>query len=129
MKGKALMSVVHNVGFWTRRKSPELLLAGGIVAAGGAIFLAVKATLKLEGVVKQSNNNIKVVKDKMATGEYDSKVLKKTLQSLRKKRGKNRKIIFACGGGIRSFDIGLTWVTQDNEGQKRSISGGIHNTR
>lgn len=79
MKGKTLMSVVHKVGFWTRRKSPELLLAGGIVAAGGAIFLAVKATLKLEGVVKQSNNNIKVVKDKMATGEYDSKVLKKDL--------------------------------------------------
>ena len=85
MKGKKIMSVIHKVGFWTRRKSPELLLASGIIAAGGAIFLAIKATLKLEGVVKQSNAKIKFVKDKMAdedklaTGEYDIKLLKRDL--------------------------------------------------
>lgn len=57
--------IFNRVGFWTKQKSPELLVAGSIVAAAGSIILAIKATPKAEQLLKITNNDILVIKEKM----------------------------------------------------------------
>lgn len=65
-------SFLNKVGFWSKRKSPEILVAGAIVAAAGSIVLAVRATPKAEVVVKQANNEIKRIKTDMNDGNLIS---------------------------------------------------------
>lgn len=82
---KPVAKMSHNVGFWAKKNSPELLIAGSILAAAGSVFLAVKATLKVEPVIKKANNDITTIKvkmkdnDKLASGEYTLPALKKEL--------------------------------------------------
>jgi hypothetical protein len=77
--------VFSRVGFWTRRKSPELLVAGAIVAAAGSIVLAIKATPKAEVVLQKANKDIKQIKadmnddNKIANQEYSVALGKKEL--------------------------------------------------
>ena len=61
----AVTHTAHKVGFWTRRKSPELLIASSILAAMASILLASKATLRAESIVGVSNKKIAKVKEKM----------------------------------------------------------------
>jgi len=78
-------SVLNKFGFWTKRKSPELLVAGAIIAAAGSIILAVKATPKAEIVVSKANKEIKRIKINMNDGnlignkEYSVSLGKKDL--------------------------------------------------
>lgn len=78
-------SVLNKVGFWTKRKSPELLVAAAIVAAAGSIVLAVKATPKAELVVAKANKDILRIKsdmhddNKIANKEYSVSLGKKDL--------------------------------------------------
>lgn len=67
-----LGSMLHKLGFWTKKKSPELLVAGAIVAAAGSIVLAVRATPKAEKVVKRANLEIKRIKTDMNDGNLIS---------------------------------------------------------
>lgn len=77
--------LLNRVGFWTRRKSPELLVAGAIVAAAGSIILAIRATPKAEVIVKKANEDISKIKsdmsddNKLANGHYSLKAGKKDL--------------------------------------------------
>jgi len=78
-------SMVSRLGFWTKQKSPELLVVGAIVAAAGSIVFAVKATPKAELVVSKANNDIKRIKsdmnddNKIANKEYSVSLGKKDL--------------------------------------------------
>ena len=77
--------MLHKVGFWSRRKSPELLVAGSIVAAAGSIILAIRATPKAEIVVANANKRITQIKldmtddNKIANKEYSISLGKKDL--------------------------------------------------
>ncbi len=66
MKAKGFTRFFSKLGFIFRKKSPEMLLAGGIVAAAGSVALAIGATMKLEKTIKKANIEIKIIKDKMA---------------------------------------------------------------
>lgn len=77
--------ILNKVGFWTKRKSPELLVAGAIIAAAGSIVLAIKATPKAEIVLANANTKIKRIKsdmhddNKIANHEYSVSLGKKEL--------------------------------------------------
>lgn len=92
MKDKFL-GLLHKVGFWTRKKSPELLVAGAIVAAAGSIILAIKATPKAERILLVANKEIHAIKEnmsddnKIANGEYSVKEGKKELTKAYLKTG------------------------------------------
>lgn len=83
--GKLGSEMFSKVGFWTKKNTPELLIAASIVAAAGSIVLAVKATMKLEPVAKRGAEKINKIKEKikdeskLASGEYNVQVLKKEL--------------------------------------------------
>ena len=77
--------LIGKIGFWGKQKSPELLVAGAIIAAAGSIILAVKATPKAEIVVAKANKQIKQIKtdmhddNKIANKEYSVSLGKKEL--------------------------------------------------
>lgn len=79
--------------FWVKKNSPELLIAGAIVGGATAIFLACKATAKLDDVVKPANKQISDIHKKMnddnaiANGEYSVKDGRKELMKVYAKTG------------------------------------------
>jgi len=84
---------ISKVGFWGKQKSPELLVAGAIIAAAGSIVLAVKATPKAELVVANANKKIKEIKqdmhddNKLSNKEYSVSLGKKELTKVYAKTG------------------------------------------
>lgn len=80
-----ITSMLHKIGFWTKKKSPELLVIGSIFAAAGSIILAIKATPKAEMILSKSNREIKQIKSDMtndnmiANDQYSVKQGKKDL--------------------------------------------------
>lgn len=50
--------VFHNVGFWTKKNSPELLIVAGILSAGAAVVLGCVATKKLDKKLKPTKEKI-----------------------------------------------------------------------
>lgn len=91
--GTVVVSTAHRLGFWTRRKSPELLIVGSIITAGASVILAAKATTHIEKIVKPANDKIKVIHDKMnddskiASGEYSIAEGRKELVGVYSKTG------------------------------------------
>lgn len=83
--GRALALTGNKLVLWAKQKSPELLLAGSILAAAGSVILAIRATMKLESTATKVNKKISTVKEKMkddnklASGEYTLPTLKKEL--------------------------------------------------
>ncbi len=77
--------LLSKVGFWTRRHSPELLVAGGIASAAGSVALAIYATTKLNSTLEPYNKKIEAIKkdlkddNKIANNEVDVKQAKKEL--------------------------------------------------
>lgn len=60
---------------WTKRNSPELLTAGGIIMSAVAIVLACKATTKLDEKVKPHNEKIDAIKNAIKKEEEEQKGL------------------------------------------------------
>ena len=83
--GTNVAKTASKVKFWSKRKSPELLIATGILAAAGSVAFAIKATLKLEDKLGGINKNIKDIRLKMedenllANGQYSVQLGKKEL--------------------------------------------------
>lgn len=73
------------IGFWTKKHSPELLIAGSIVSAVGSVALAVIATTKLNKTIEPYNKKIESLKldlkddNKIENKEVDVKESKKEL--------------------------------------------------
>lgn len=73
------------IGFWGRKHSPELLIAGSIASMTAAVVLAVYSTTKINKVVEPFNKKIDNIKkdlkdnNKIANKEVDVKELKKDL--------------------------------------------------
>lgn len=90
-----MTQVFNRFGFWARRKSPELLVIGAIIAAAGSIILAVKATPKAEMVLERANKNIKRIKtdmndqNKLSNNEYSISLGKKELTGVYAKTSLN----------------------------------------
>jgi len=74
--GETAILSISKLEFWTKKHSPELLIVGGIISTAASIILAVKATTKLESVLKPANEKIKKIhedmhnENKLASGEY-----------------------------------------------------------
>ena len=83
--GRVISKNGNKLKFWSRRNSPELLVATSVVAGFGSIVLAVKATLKVEPVLEKANKDIKEVKvlmndqNALANGEYSKEAGRKEL--------------------------------------------------
>lgn len=60
-----LPTAFYKAGFWTKKHSPELLLAGAIVTMAGSVVSAVVATTKLNKTLKPYNAKINTIKLKM----------------------------------------------------------------
>lgn len=60
-----LPTAFYKAGFWTKKHSPELLLAGAIVTMAGSVVSAVVATTKLNKTLKPYNARISTIKLKM----------------------------------------------------------------
>lgn len=90
---KNIPLIVNKVGFWGRRHSPELLIAGGIISAGASIVLACIATTKLNKNMAPFNEKIDLIKasmkdeNKIQNKEVDIKESKRELTKLYAKAG------------------------------------------
>lgn len=73
------------VGFWGRKHSPELLIAGGIISAASSVALAIYSTTRLNKVIEPYNKKIDSIKadlkddNKIQNKEIDIKESKKQL--------------------------------------------------
>lgn len=65
----------YKVGFWARKHSPELLLAGAIVTMAGSVVSAVIATTKLNKTLKPYNDKIDSIKSKMKDDDAKNEVV------------------------------------------------------
>lgn len=85
MKNDTLTSfkrAINNVGFCLKKHSPEILLVCGIVGTVAGTVLACKATLKLNDILEETNDDVKKIKDVEANEsivEYTSDDAKKDL--------------------------------------------------
>ena len=91
--GEVVALSTSKLGFWTKQHSPELLIIGGIISTAASIALAIKATTKLDSVIKPANEKINKIHEKMenetmiATGEYSISHGKKDLTVVYAKTG------------------------------------------
>ena len=69
-----LRNTVNKIGFWGRKHSPELLIAGAIVSGIGAIATAIIATVKLNKVVEPCNKNIEEIKISLIEHQKENNV-------------------------------------------------------
>lgn len=76
---------------FTKRNSPELLLAGSIAAVGLTIGLTIKATLKLEDTIRPHNENINLLKEKIKRSEDPHEPVVEDVDILRKEIAKEYK--------------------------------------
>jgi len=83
--GTSIARTIHRVGFWTRKSSPELLIIGSILSAAASVFLACKATTKVDDILAPANQEIKNIHllmtddNKIASGEVTLPACKKEL--------------------------------------------------
>jgi len=86
--GTTVSKSLMRLGFFTRKHSPELLVVGGIISTVASIVLAVKATTKVDKIVKPANDKIQLIHAKMKdeslieTKEYSLTEGKKELLSV-----------------------------------------------
>ena len=79
------MNLFYKIGFWTKKHSPELLVAGAITSAVGAVAASIVATRKLDATLAPYNEKIESIRknlkddNKIANGEVDVKESKKEL--------------------------------------------------
>lgn len=66
MKKTDIMRAVNTFGFKVQKRSPEILLAAGIIGGVAATVLACRATLKVESVSAEINETVDIIKEKMA---------------------------------------------------------------
>ena len=72
MKTKIMPAVTraaNRVWLKTKKHSPELLLFGGIVAGGAAIFTACRATTKIDSVLAKTKASVEQIHECAAAGE------------------------------------------------------------
>lgn len=74
---------LYKILFKTKKHSPEMLLAAGVVGVVTSTVMACKATTKIDSVLDKHKTNIKKTKDYVAesgfTDEYTEKDYKKDL--------------------------------------------------
>lgn len=74
---------LYKILFKTKKHSPEMLLAAGVVGVVTSTVMACKATTKIDSVLDKHKTNIKKTKDYVAesgfTNEYTEKDYKKDL--------------------------------------------------
>ena len=61
----AFINMFNKTKFWTKKHSPELLIAGGIVMAAGAVISACIATKKLDNILKPATKQIAEIHDNL----------------------------------------------------------------
>ena len=105
--------------FWIKKNSPELLIVGGILGAGASIFLACRATTKLDPIVKPANEKISDIHKKMkddnaiANGEYSVKDGRKDLMKAYTKTG--WKLIKLYSPAFLAFALSATAIVGSNK--------------
>jgi hypothetical protein len=65
IKKSDIMRAVNTFGFRVQKRSPEILLAAGIIGGVVATVMACKATLKVESVSEEINETLDIIKEKM----------------------------------------------------------------
>lgn len=80
-----LSTMFSKIGFWSKKHSPELLIAGSIVSMAASVTLAIYSTTKVNKVVEPFNKKIDSIKsdmkddNKVQNKEIDIKESKKQL--------------------------------------------------
>lgn len=93
--------IFSKIGFWGRRHSPELLIAGGILSAAASVAAGIYATTKLEKVIKPYNEKIDQIKkdlkddNKIQNKEIDIKQCRKELTTTYLKAGLKIAALYA----------------------------------
>ena len=64
---------ISKTGFWFRKHSAELLVAGAIVSGAGAIVTAIISTKKLDKTLKPFNDKIDSIKKDLKLKDRDYK--------------------------------------------------------
>ena len=89
---KSLGPVVHKIGFWGRRHSPELLISGAIITMIGGVVSAVVATTKLDKTIKPFNDRIDKIKKSLAKSTAEKNEL-----AIRNEKKELTKTYFKAG--------------------------------
>lgn len=90
-----IKTAFYRTKFWTKKHSPELLIAGGIVAAGASVVLAAIATKKLEKVTEPATKKIVSLHNDISNGDIEKKEGKKELVKVYAKEAWNLTKLYA----------------------------------
>jgi hypothetical protein len=97
----AFVTAFNKTKFWTKKHSPELLIAGGIIMAAGAIVSACFATKKAGEILPPATKKIAEIHDnlkdsnKIANKQIDPKEEKRELAKVYAKTGGKLLLVYA----------------------------------
>lgn len=77
--GESITKLTSQIGFWFKKNSPELLMAGGIVAAAGSVVLASLASRKIDKVIDPAKEKIEKIHEKREREGYPQSDVNKDL--------------------------------------------------
>lgn len=126
--GTTVSKVAGRTGLVLRKKSPEILLAAGVVGFVGTVVLACKATLKADEILDEHEKKTKDIEEAMSIAEkypdeydYDKEVYERDLAILKLKTVGKFVRLYAPAIAVGSVSIACL-ITSRNILNKRYLA-------
>lgn len=110
---KTAIKTLHRVGLKAKKNSPELLLIGGTITFAGTIYLACKATLKLDDILENHKETISWIEKGESEGyfDYTPEDAKKDRQIMTAKTAVKIARVYAPAAAMGTVSIGCFVVS------------------
>ena len=118
---------LHNVGFKLKKRSPEILVAVGVVGTIASAVMACKATLKVNDILNETKENVAKIHDCMAdeslqeSGKYTEEDGKKDLTIVYTQTGVKLVKLYGPAIALGALSLGCI-LTSNNILRKRNVA-------
>lgn len=118
---------LHNVGFKLKKRSPEILVAVGVVGTIASAVMACKATLKINDILNETKENVAKIHDCMAdeslreSGKYTEEDGKKDLTIVYTQTGVKLVKLYGPSIALGALSLGCI-LTSNNILRKRNVA-------
>lgn len=122
---KGVSGVFSRMSFKFKKHSPEILIVAGVVGTIASTVMACKATTKLEGILKQTKNDVETIRDAMENGiigeDYTKDDGKKDLTIVYAHSALNIAKLYAPSVALGALSI-ASIITSNNILRKRNMA-------